>query len=70
MATLHELARNSRHKANNNFLLSYRDYFAIKEGSKQISREGDDANVIYRLERSVMFRSSYSTLFIHYFSDA
>ena len=48
----------------------YRDCFAIKEGSEQIRGEGDDANVIHRLERSLMFRSSYSILFIYYCSEA
>ena len=36
------------------------DCFAIKEGSKQIRQEGDNANVIFRLGGPLMFRISYS----------
>jgi hypothetical protein len=51
-------------------LAKIRDYFATKEVSKQFRQEGGDANVICRLGMSLVFKSSYSTLFIHYFSEA
>jgi hypothetical protein len=35
--------------------------YAIKGGSSQIKREGDDADVIFRSKDSWMFRNSYST---------
>ena len=40
------------------------DCFAIKEGSERIRREGDDGNVIFRLQRLQMFQSSRSTVSI------
>ena len=38
--------------------------FVKKEGFKQIRREGDNANMIFRFERSLMFRVSHSILLI------
>jgi hypothetical protein len=42
--------------------------FTIKEGSERIRREGDDANVMFRLEGSLMFQSSHIILFIQNFN--
>jgi hypothetical protein len=37
---------------------------AKKENFEQIRREGDNTNIIFRFERSLMFRVSHSILFI------
>ena len=37
------------------------DCFAMKEGPERSRLEGNVAHVIYRLERFLMFQSSYST---------
>ena len=41
-----------------------KDCFATKEGPERIGREGDNANVIYRLDMLSMFRSSHSTSYV------
>ena len=42
----------------------------MNEDFEQIRREGDDANVIYALERLSKFKGSHSTLFVHAFNEA
>lgn len=42
----------------------------MEEGSERLRGEEDDANVIYGLERSYMFKSSHNALFIDNFNDA
>ena len=71
MPTLHEFAPDTRRKANNDFqALEQGNCFATNEGSKRITREGDDTNVIFRLEGPPMFMISYSILFIQNSSKA
>jgi hypothetical protein len=90
VATLHEFARHSSHKADDDFpallwaskarirvIYEFRQwykldggtmvkesYYAMKGGSRQIRREGDDANVFSRWEGSRVFRSGHSTRLI------
>jgi len=40
-------------------------YFATKRGSAQDMRKGNDANVIFGVEVSLLLRSSYSTSLIY-----